>query len=114
MIFKLAAWLSPYFKSREDKKLAGVMNPHKRLLSGHTLYHFQLSPYSMRVRSALARLPIQIPMKDVLLDEQAYRELTELGSKDQVPCLRIDGPNGVQRMYESKDIIAYLKKASEQ
>lgn len=114
MIFKLAAWLTPFFKVREDKKFARLVHPHLRFLPGHTLYHFQLSPYAKQVRTALASLPIKISMKDVLLDDVAYRELTEQGGKDQVPCLKIDAPAGAQWMYESKAIISYLKKASEQ
>ncbi len=38
-------------------------------------------------------------------------ELIAGGGKKQVPCLRIDSENGdVQWMYESDDIIHYLKQ----
>jgi glutaredoxin len=81
-----------------------------RAVPGHTLYHFQFSPYAYRVRRAMRRIGLVIPLRDVLLDQEAFRELVKQGGKDQVPCLRIDSPEGTRWMYESKDIVEYLNR----
>lgn len=80
-----------------------------REIPGHTLYHFYVSPYAMRVRKALHQLGLSVPMKDVLSDSDALAELIKHGGKDQVPCLRIETKDGVKWMYESLQIVAYLK-----
>lgn len=104
------------FRPIEDRVLARVERATvgiaggSRPVPGHTLYHFQLSPFSYRVRCAIRRLGLSIPMKDVLLDPEAFRELVKQGGKDQVPCLRIDGPEGTKWMYESADIVKYLEE----
>ena len=110
MIFKFAAWLSPFFKAREEKKWRKEINQPKKVLAGHVLYHFQISWYSKPVREALYTMPIKIEMKDTLIDDQAFQELLKGGGKDQVPCLKIESASGTRWMYESKDIIRYLKE----
>lgn len=94
--------------SRVERATVGIAGG-TRPVPGHTLYHFQLSPFSYRVRSAIRRLGLSIPMRDVLLDHEAFRELVKQGGKDQVPCLRIDEAGGTRWLYESKDIVAYLE-----
>ena len=45
-------------------------------------------------------------------DRQNAMDLLNGGGKTQVPCLRIDNPDGeTQWMYESDDIINYLRSA---
>ena len=81
----------------------------KKPFPGHTLYHFYVSPPSMRVRRAIYKLGFSIPFKEVLLDETAWKELVKQGGKDQVPCMRIEEMGQTRWMYESKEIIEYLE-----
>ncbi len=78
-----------------------------------TLYQLKACPFCVKVRRQMKRYSIQIPLKDVGTDEQAYRELMAGGQQDQVPCLRYLDTNGnVQWMYEStviNEFIAALK-----
>jgi glutathione S-transferase len=48
---------------------------------------------------------ITMNMKETV-DPQHRSDLIEIGGKNQVPCLVVDG----KPMYESEDIIAYLKE----
>ena len=52
---------------------------------------------------------IDIPSRDILRDETAYRELVMGGGSQQVPCLRIESAEGERWLYESADIIEYLR-----
>lgn len=52
----------------------------------------------------------EIPLRDIHADPADRAALVEGGGKAQVPCLRIEGPGGdVRWMYESGDILAYLR-----
>lgn len=70
-----------------------------------TLFKKDTCPYCMRVLQALEERGITLPMRDVAQDPQAREELVRVGGKATVPCLFIDK----KPMYESADIIAYLK-----
>jgi glutaredoxin 3 len=71
-----------------------------------TLYHFQGCPYCAKVRDYISKSGIQVPMKDIHADHTYKQELVKIGGKSQVPCLVIDGKS----LYESQDIIEWLKK----
>ena len=55
---------------------------------------------------------LELPLKDIgLFHFENKAELIAGGGKKQVPCLRIEDERGdVQWMYESGDIIRYLKR----
>lgn len=53
-----------------------------------------------------------MPMRDILLDPAARRELVSGGGRPTVPCLKITRDGSVQWMYESLDIIEYLNQRS--
>jgi glutaredoxin 2 len=93
------------------EKLRARKNENPKLrIPDLTLYHYQLSPYALRVRSAVHEMGLDISMIDVLRDSQALSELISEGGKDQVPCLKIQTPGKPTRwLYESGDIIRYLK-----
>ena len=74
------------------------------------LYHFQSCPFCRRVRETIARLGIDVELRDILLDERYRDELIAERGRATVPVLRISSPNGAERwMPESADIIAYLE-----
>jgi hypothetical protein len=97
---RLVEWFEEKFRRK---------NPSSRALPGHTLYHFYLSPYSRNARYAVYDLGLDVPFKDILNDEAAYRDLIQNGGKDQSPCLRVEENGKVRWMYESQDIIKYLR-----
>jgi hypothetical protein len=112
MILDFIFWVSGHagklVESRERKKHPELMASNYNL-PGHTLYHFWVSAHSTKTRRAIYDMGVHIPFKEILLDHQSYKELVEQGGKDQVPCLRIDQGKETKWLYESDDIIAYLK-----
>jgi glutaredoxin len=70
------------------------------------LYVSQYCPYCKKVMSFLDEYNIGYNLKDVAQEEN-FEKLVSLGGKDQVPFLN-DTDNDVL-MYESDDIIAYIK-----
>ncbi|WP_286266185.1 glutaredoxin family protein [Thalassotalea atypica] len=75
-----------------------------------SLYQLAACPFCVKVRRALKRQGIEMPIVDIKANQGAPREeLLKGGGKAKVPCLRIDnGKEGVTWMYESNDIINYL------
>jgi hypothetical protein len=64
----------------------------------------------MFVRLALWWLDLKMPLNDIMFHPANNTDLIAGGGKSQVPCLRIESKNGdVRWMYESIDIIRYLK-----
>jgi hypothetical protein len=115
MIWKLGSLIGKIIRPLENlflpkNKLSEFERKQKtERLQGCSLYHFQLSPYSFRVRKALAQSGAAIPMRDTLECDIAYGELMAGGKRDRVPCLRIEAPGKpTEWLYESKDIVAYL------
>jgi len=51
-----------------------------------------------------------MPLKEILYHPKNNADLVAGGGKSQVPCLRIESESGdIQWLYESTDIIQYLK-----
>lgn len=75
------------------------------------LYQFRTCPFCIKVRKELKRLSLNIEKLDALKDPAARADLQEGGGQIKVPCLRITDENGKHTwMYESDDIIAYLRE----
>lgn len=69
------------------------------------LYMFDTCPFCKRVLKVIDELGRNdIEIKNIFQDGNGEK-LIEIGGKDQVPCLVIDG----SPMYESGDIIKYLR-----
>lgn len=76
-----------------------------------TLYQFRTCPFCIKVRKELKRLSLNIEKRDALKNPAARAELEQQGGQIKVPCLRItDEQGGHSWMYESDDIIAYLRE----
>jgi len=87
-----------------------MKNSRKRL-QGHELFYFAACPYCIKVRLALWWMGLELPLKDILSHSGNKAALIAGGGKKQVPCLRIENEkHGVQWLYESTDIIRYLKR----
>lgn len=75
------------------------------------LYCFAGCPYCYRVQRAIRELNLNIEVRDVHKDPAASEELVRGGGTEQVPCLCIEQADGGTRwMYESADIIRYLRQ----
>ncbi|CBV43051.1 glutaredoxin family protein [Halomonas elongata] len=74
------------------------------------LYQFWSCPYCVRVRREITRLALTIEIRDTRLDPEHRRALLEGGGKVQVPCLRIEEGGETRWLYESSDIIGYLRR----
>lgn len=75
-----------------------------------TLYHFPACPYCVRVAREIERLILKIETRDILRNEEYLEELRAGGGRTRVPCLCIRDDDGtVEWLYESADIIAYLR-----
>tara|TARA_B100001063_G_C16770988_1_gene561566 strand:+ start:464 stop:664 length:201 start_codon:yes stop_codon:yes gene_type:complete len=58
----------------------------------------------------MRNLPVQVELKNTLKDPSNRQDLIQGGGRSTVPCLRItDESNNVQWMYESRDIVQFLK-----
>lgn len=72
------------------------------------LYQFESCPYCARVREVLSDLSLDWISRTATRGSDQRKKLIELGGKEQVPFL-VDPEHNVH-LYESEDIIAYLKK----
>ncbi len=71
----------------------------------YVLYFKPTCPYCRKVLAYMDGAGIELDQRDVN-DAKNADDLVRIGGKLQVPCLVIDG----KAMYESDDIIAFLKE----
>jgi glutathione S-transferase len=95
-----AGFLRPYRGARTTGR---PEQPPERLI----LYNFEASPYCRKVRETLAELDLVHEARNVAKRGVRRPELIERGGKMMVPYL-ID-PNTGTEMYESDDIVEYLR-----
>jgi len=76
----------------------------------HVLYQYPSCPFCMRVRRFAEQQGIELEMRDTLSDPHARGELLEGGGRSMVPCLRIERDGAVHWLYESLDIVEYLRR----
>ncbi|MDR2715092.1 MAG: glutathione S-transferase N-terminal domain-containing protein [Coriobacteriales bacterium] len=69
-----------------------------------TLYYKPTCPYCQKVLRFIEAAGIEVELADIAVAENRER-LIEVGGKVQVPCLFINDT----ALYESDDIIAYLR-----
>ena len=74
----------------------------------YQLFKTDICGFCYRVRAFLQDNGIDIPERDTMRDQQAFRELLAGGGRTTVPCLRIERDGEVEWMYESLDIMRYL------
>ena len=75
------------------------------------LYQFRTCPFCIKVRQEMRRLSLDIELRDAQHDAANRAALLQGGGKPAVPCLRIRDASGQDRwMYESGDIVAYLRQ----
>ena len=75
------------------------------------LYQFRTCPFCIKVRRAMKRLSLNIEIRDAQHNLENREALLLGGGTIKVPCLKITDKNGeVRWLYESDDIIDYLKQ----
>lgn len=75
------------------------------------LYQFRACPFCIKVRKEMARLNLNIEVRDAQLVAEHREALQSGGGRVKVPCLRIEHDGGdTEWMYESDDIITWLRK----
>lgn len=75
------------------------------------LYQFRACPFCVKVRKEMARLGLDIELRDAQHDPKHREELEQGGGRVKVPCLLITDESGnKQWMYESDAINAWLNR----
>ena len=77
--------------------------------NSYELYYFTTCPFCIKARFQLYQLGVDLPLKNIKKNKEYKKELITGGGKKQVPCLRIENTNGVEWLYESKDIVNHFK-----
>ncbi|REL30344.1 glutaredoxin family protein [Thalassotalea euphylliae] len=101
---------SPKLTTQRQQEIA-------ELTKNLSLYHLPTCPFCVKVRRAMKREGIELPLMNIKDNNYAVREeLINGGGKPTVPCLKITdaGEKKVEWLYESDDIIAYLQKTIQQ
>ena len=75
------------------------------------LYQFRTCPFCIKVRKEIARLGLNIELRDAQLDPAHKQALLEGGGKVKVPCLKItDDAGQATWLYESDEINRWLHR----
>ncbi len=74
----------------------------------YQLFKTDLCGFCYRVRGFMDEHGVDVALRDVNSDAEAFRELLQATGRTTVPCLRIERGDEVQWMFESMDIIRYL------
>ncbi len=78
-------------------------------IENHSLYHYGSCSFCFSVRMAMTRLGIDMELRNIHQGSEHLNALRQGGGSTTVPCLRIDEDGETRWMYESTDIITYLK-----
>jgi glutaredoxin len=106
-IILLLDWV---FTPKGIKRTAELQAKTDQRTSKLSLYQFAACPFCVKVRRAMKRQSLNIQICDAKKSENCRAELLDGGGKIKVPCLKIeDSAGNVQWMYESSDIVHYLK-----
>ncbi len=79
-------------------------------VNGLSLYQLYACPFCVKTRRALHQLGVDIELRDIGKQREHREALSEQGGRVMVPCLRIEEEGRVNWLYESNDIIAYLRE----
>ena len=99
----LPQWLQPVRRTPVRQQQIDAETAHM------ALYHSPLCSYCLGVRRTIRRLDLNIELRNVTWADAWQDELRREGGKGQVPCLQIRHPDRIEWLYESADIIAFLR-----
>ncbi len=110
IVGRILLLLNMVFKPKALPRTDAELIQLTQAAEGLSLYQFEACPFCIKVRRALVRLGVTIPIHDVKRSPQHERELIERGGKRKVPCLRIVDEAGAETwLYQSSVIIEYLE-----
>jgi glutaredoxin len=75
----------------------------------YTLYHYPSCGFCARVRHFLDESAMDVQLRNIHADPQALFDLKAGGGRTTVPCLRIQRGHQVTWLYESRDIVDFLR-----
>tara|TARA_R110002049_G_scaffold45948_1_gene133683 strand:+ start:60138 stop:60512 length:375 start_codon:yes stop_codon:yes gene_type:complete len=107
MILGIDKLTSPKAPSRSAQQQAILDEKTNNL----KIYEMRACPFCVKVRREIKRLGLNIPRTDVKKQANDMAELINEGGKFQVPCLRIDHAQNTTWLYESDEIIKYLRES---
>ncbi|OKY24801.1 MULTISPECIES: glutaredoxin family protein [Thalassotalea] len=97
------------FSPRSPKLTSAQKADIAQATENMSLYQLPACPFCVKVRRAMKRNGIALPLQNINKSDEANQALIEQGGKRKVPCLRIEHDNNsVEWLYESNDIINYL------
>ena len=74
-----------------------------------SLYYYDACPFCRIVLQEIAFLGIAVEKRNTMQEPRYRDELIKGGGRSMVPCLLIEKQGRQQWLYESRDIIAYLR-----
>ena len=108
-ILLTADWLTPPRGIKRDPDEQQRIDKQTENL---VMYQFLSCPFCIKTRRAVKRLSLNIETRDALRHAPSRQQLLEGGGVIKVPCLRITGEDdSVEWLYESNEIIKYLKES---
>ena len=105
---ELIVSLNWVFKPSQLKRSPEAQALLDQKCQGLSLYEFRRCPFCVKVRRHMHRLNIDIERRDIKKHANYRSELLKDGGRIKVPCLKIESSDGVEWLYESSDINAYL------
>jgi glutaredoxin len=109
IVGSLILFFDHIFSPKGVKRNPGELAALEAKLNGLAIYQYQACPFCVKVRRFLKSQSISVVLRDAKKDPERS-ELLAGGGKLQVPCLRIPQKQGADHwLYESNDIISYLK-----
>ena len=105
-----ATW-PEFYAAQFVERYAASLAPEKDRL---VLYHSSTCPFCKYVTAAIARLGIEVELREIYADTRYRDELLAARGRGTVPVLRIIPPDGNERwMPESRDIVRYLESIND-
>lgn len=78
-------------------------------MSQYALYYYDACPFCQLVLRSLPNINVEVELRNTLTNPENRQALMQGGGRTTVPCLRIEQDGKDHWMYESRDIVAYLK-----
>jgi len=110
IVGKIILLLDAIFSPRGIKRSAEEQQRINEKAKQYTLYQFEACPFCVKVRREMKRQSVNIKLYDAKNNPTHRTELAQGGGRIKVPCLRIEKDGDTRWLYESSDIIAYIKK----
>ncbi|MBV7316594.1 glutathione S-transferase N-terminal domain-containing protein [Shewanella sp. NIFS-20-20] len=109
LLGKLILLLNAVFKPKQQSRSPQEQQTIDAATAALTLYQYPACPFCVKVRRQMHRQKLNIQLQDAKIAEHA-ETLRQQGGHLKVPCLRIEQAGKIQWLYESNDIISYLKQ----